>query len=53
MAEVAGHLDIHRNTVIYRLKKIEKMLTLNLDDPEQTQTLEMAVLLWHNQQSQK
>ncbi|MCT3286342.1 PucR family transcriptional regulator [Lactiplantibacillus pentosus] len=53
IAEVAGHLDIHRNTVIYRLKKIEKMLTLNLDDPEQTQTLEMAVLLWHNQQSQK
>ena len=53
IAEVAGHLAIHRNTVIYRLKKIEKMLTLNLDDPEQTQTLEMAVLLWHNQQLQK
>ncbi|WP_137626533.1 PucR family transcriptional regulator [Lactiplantibacillus pingfangensis] len=53
IAEVAGHLSIHRNTVIYRLKKIEKMLTLNLDDPEQTQTLEMAVLLWHNQFKQK
>lgn len=53
IAEVAGHLEIHRNTVIYRLKKIEKMLTLNLDDPEQTQTLEMAVLLWHNRQPQK
>ncbi|VDG18878.1 PucR family transcriptional regulator [Lactiplantibacillus mudanjiangensis] len=53
IAEVAGHLAIHRNTVIYRLKKVEKMLTLNLDDPEQTQTLEMAVLLWHNRQIQK
>lgn len=53
IAEVAGNLSIHRNTVIYRLKKIEKMLNLNLDDPEQTQTLEMAVLLWHNQQLQK
>lgn len=53
IAEVAGHLEIHRNTVIYRLKKVEKMLTLNLDDPEQTQTLEMAVLLWHNQEAQK
>ena len=53
IAEVAGHLGIHRNTVIYRLKKVEKMLTLNLDDPEQTQTLEMAVLLWHNRLSQK
>lgn len=53
IAEVAGHLDIHRNTVIYRLKKVEKKLALNLDDPEQAQTLEMAVLLWHNQQSQK
>ncbi|MFB9770378.1 PucR family transcriptional regulator [Lactiplantibacillus modestisalitolerans] len=53
IAEVAGHLDIHRNTVIYRLKKIEKMLGFTLDDPEQTQTLEMAVLLWHNQPTQK
>ncbi|AVK63573.1 PucR family transcriptional regulator [Lactobacillus sp. CBA3606] len=53
IAEVAGHLSIHRNTVIYRLKKIEKMLMLTLDDPEQTQTLEMAVLLWHHQQVKK
>jgi len=53
IAEVAGHLDIHRNTVIYRLKKVEKMLNLDLDDPEQNQTLSMAILLWHNQQALK
>ncbi|MGM0216710.1 PucR family transcriptional regulator [Enterococcus sp. AZ109] len=43
--KVAAALFVHRNTVIYRLKKIEQILTISLDDPEVRMRLMIAVLL--------
>ncbi|WP_347565231.1 PucR family transcriptional regulator [Candidatus Enterococcus moelleringii] len=45
--KVAAALFIHRNTVIYRLKKIEQILGISLDDPEVRMRLMIAVLLMY------
>lgn len=46
--KVASALFLHRNTVIYRLKKIEQILAASLDDPETRMRLMLAVLLLRN-----
>ncbi len=46
--KVASALFLHRNTVIYRLKKIEQLLDVSLDDPEIRMRLTIAILLLRN-----
>ncbi|GAF40352.1 purine transport regulator [Agrilactobacillus composti DSM 18527 = JCM 14202] len=43
--KVAQELYIHRNTVVYRLKKLQQLLAIDLQDPEVTQRLFIALLL--------
>ncbi|EOT29148.1 PucR family transcriptional regulator [Enterococcus saccharolyticus] len=46
--KVASSLFLHRNTVIYRLKKIEQILGVSLEDPEVRMRLTVAILLLRN-----
>jgi purine catabolism regulator len=46
--KVASSLFLHRNTVIYRLKKIEQILHVSLEDPEVRMRLTIAILLLRN-----
>lgn len=43
ISKTAKDLFSHRNTIIYRLNKIEKILNLNLDDSETNFTLQLAI----------
>ncbi|WP_010647936.1 PucR family transcriptional regulator [Oceanobacillus massiliensis] len=51
ISETAKRLYIHRNTVIYRLEKCEKLLEgESLSDPETTFRLRLALRIQHNLQ---
>ena len=39
-------LFVHQNTIIYRMKKIEKICGLNLDDPNDTLSIEIALKMY-------
>ncbi|MFZ4452646.1 PucR family transcriptional regulator [Salibacterium aidingense] len=43
ISETAKRLYVHRNTVIYRLEKIEELLGQNLKDPDTTLRLRLAL----------
>lgn len=43
ISRTAKDLFSHRNTIIYRLNKIEKILNINLDDDETNFTLQLAI----------
>lgn len=36
---------VHRNTIIYRIKKIEELLDVDLADPQTAQNVQFALLL--------
>src|SRR4029077_16275649 len=41
--EIAGQLHLHRNTVLYRLRRIEDIGRLRLDDPETRLNLHLCL----------
>ncbi|MBP3038564.1 PucR family transcriptional regulator [Bacillaceae bacterium Marseille-Q3522] len=43
ISETAKRLYVHRNTVVYRLEKCEELLGRNLDDPETTLQVRLAM----------
>lgn len=45
LANVARSLYVHRNTIIYRIKKIEDLLGVDLSDPQTAQNVQFALLL--------
>lgn len=45
IAQVARLMFVHRNTIIYRLKKIETLLQIDLNDPQVAQNIQFALLL--------
>jgi hypothetical protein len=51
IAEAAAALDIHRNTVAYRVRRIEAMSGWNLDDPDLRFALALALRLVQEEQT--
>lgn len=47
ISETAKRLYVHRNTIIYRLEKIEEMLGKSLKDPDTTLHLRLALRIQH------
>ncbi len=47
MMEAARRLDLHRNTLAYRLNRIQDILNASLDDPELRLSLQLALKIWH------
>ncbi|MBX6350545.1 MAG: helix-turn-helix domain-containing protein [Clostridia bacterium] len=47
VAQVAESLNIHRNTARYRLAQLEKLLRLDLGDPENRLLLTLALRAYH------
>ena len=47
MMEAARRLDLHRNTLAYRLNRIQDILNTSLDDPELRLSLQLALKIWH------
>ena len=45
VAQVARSMYVHRNTIIYRIKKIEELLDVDLADPQTAQNVQFALLL--------
>lgn len=43
LAKAAVDLDIHRNTLVYRLERIAELTDLNLDDPDNRLILNLAL----------
>mgnify|MGYP000608826139 CR=1 FL=1 len=43
LAEAAKHLDVHRNTLVYRLERISELTSLNLDDADNRLILNLAL----------
>lgn len=48
VTETAKALFVHRNTVIYRLRKVEELLSKSLDDADDVLTLRLALLFFTN-----
>lgn len=48
VSQVAKSLFLHRNTVLYRLKKVQQILDIDLDDPQEAQNINFALLLYDN-----
>lgn len=46
VAEVSKILFVHRNTTLYRLKKIEKIIGYSLDDFNESEQLQLAIRLY-------
>ncbi|MHA8110449.1 PucR family transcriptional regulator [Lactobacillaceae bacterium Melli_B4] len=55
LSRAANNLFLHRNTAVYRLKKIEKTLDLNLREPKEVEQISLAIKLYSisNQHRQK
>jgi hypothetical protein len=51
IAEAAAVLDVHRNTVAYRVRRIEAISGWNLDDPDLRFALALALRLVQEEQS--
>ncbi len=49
VSQTARSLHLHRQSLLYRLKKIEEITTLNLDKADDTFLLELCVRLWEKQ----
>lgn len=43
LKQVSEELFVHYNTVLYRIKRIEGLLGISLDDPQQRLTIEVAI----------
>jgi PucR family transcriptional regulator, purine catabolism regulatory protein len=46
MTEAARRLNLHRNTLMYRLNRIEDALGTTLDDPDTRLSLQVALKIW-------
>lgn len=46
VAETARHLYIHRNTLVYRLDKLQKSLGLNIRNFDDAMTLRLGLMVW-------
>lgn len=46
VSKIADTLGLHRNTVVYRLGRIEEIASISLDDPEGRLCLAVALKLW-------
>ncbi|KRL37076.1 PucR family transcriptional regulator [Liquorilactobacillus uvarum] len=46
ISKAAQSLFIHRNTAVYRLKKVEKLLSINFKNPRETEQLQLAIRLY-------
>ncbi|WP_078395077.1 PucR family transcriptional regulator [Shouchella patagoniensis] len=51
ISETAKRLYVHRNTIIYRLEKIEELLGKKLKDPDTTLHLRLALRIQHTLQT--
>lgn len=47
MSETARAMHFHRNSLLYRLGRIEELLGRSLDDPELRLSLQMALKIRH------
>lgn len=45
LAQVARSMFVHRNTIIYRIKKVEDLLGVDLSDPQTAQNVQFALWL--------
>ena len=43
LAKAAADLDVHRNTLVYRLERISELTGLDLNDPENRLILHLAL----------
>jgi purine catabolism regulator len=43
LAKAATDLDVHRNTLVYRLERIAELTNMNLDDPDNRLILHLAL----------
>lgn len=43
LAKAASDLDVHRNTLVYRLERIAELTEMNLDDPDNRLILHLAL----------
>jgi hypothetical protein len=48
LTEAARRLALHRNTLMYRLNRIEELLGKSLGDPDVRLALQLALKLWHS-----
>jgi hypothetical protein len=46
LARAAARLHLHRNAVLYRIKRIEQLLAVDLDDPDERLSLQLACRAW-------
>lgn len=49
VSQTARSLFLHRQSLLYRLKRIEEITNLSLDDADDTFLLEICIRLWNNQ----
>jgi purine catabolism regulator len=49
LTEAARRLNLHRNTLMYRLHRIEELLGGSLDDADRRLALHLALKIWHMQ----
>jgi PucR family transcriptional regulator, purine catabolism regulatory protein len=47
LSKTAEMLFVHRNTLMYRLKRIEELTGATLDDPEVRFDLQLALKMYH------
>lgn len=47
LTEAARRLNLHRNTLMYRLHRIEELLGASLDDADRRLALHLALKIWH------
>ena len=47
LVETAKELHIHRNSIIYRIEKIQQLIDLDLDDPDIREYLLMSYRFWN------
>ena len=47
LTEAARRLNLHRNTLMYRLHRIEELLGASLDDADRRLALHVALKIWH------
>lgn len=46
ISQTANDLFIHRNTAVYRIKKLEKLLNMSLNNVDDSEQLRMAIRLY-------
>ncbi|WP_102028566.1 PucR family transcriptional regulator [Salirhabdus sp. Marseille-P4669] len=46
VSQTARELNLHRQSLLYRLKKIEKLTDCSLDNPDEVFLIELSIRLW-------